>query len=106
MARRMSDADTLAAVRQLRAGLAAIGPLTGRQQDPFTVGAGLMREMDADYAGRLAKWERDAPKREAAERAMERAYAQRDAELRLAPGRRFPVLAALWADPPQPWRVW
>ncbi len=103
---------TPALLDQFRAGLrAAVSrPLTrppgAAYDDALGASLALAAEMDADYARKLRRWERDRPMREAAERAMQRANAQRAAELGRQPGGRVPVLAHLWANEPTPPKVW
>jgi len=97
-----------------RAGLRQLGPLTRPRgerhgtafDDALGASLALAAEMDAGYQRKLRRWERDRPKREAAERAMQRANAQRAAELGRQPAGRVPVLAALWAGEPTPPKVW
>jgi len=62
----------------------------------------LQEDMERDYARRLAKWERDAPRRALAEQAMRAADARRRAELGLGEPEPYRVAAALDWTRPQP----
>jgi hypothetical protein len=96
-AMRITDAEAARIIRQARAAMPSLRP-----RDPFKAALATCQDQEADYQRRLARWERDQPKRDAAERAHLAARERRRAE----PGQgrasrpvRVPVLAA-WADQP------
>lgn len=103
---RMSDAEARRLVPQLRA---ALGQFPLSPGDAFAAAfrrsAQLAEVAERDYAAKVAAWERDAPKRAAAEQAMRLAHERRAAQLGTRPGR-MPVLAALWSDRPARPEVW
>jgi hypothetical protein len=75
-------------------------------RDPWAREAAVVAEAEADHQARMAKWKADSPKRQAAVRAWEAAFARRRAELGLGPGEQVPVMAALWEDPPERPLIW
>jgi len=68
----------------------------------------IQARMDAMYAGRMEKWERDRPYREMAERAHKAALLRRAAELGEAAGDVTAAImnCALFEPPKPPRRIW
>jgi hypothetical protein len=64
----------------IRAAFAVLDPLKAGHDDPFKRAQAISAEMEADYQQKLARWERDAPKRAAALAAMEAAEERRRAQ--------------------------
>jgi hypothetical protein len=97
---------TPAELAEFRAALiGAFGPLTGRPGpgqgsalDRFTE---IQAGQDRDYAGKMRRWEADAPLRARAEQAMRLGHARRAAATGHVPGfAAGRVFNALWADQP------
>jgi hypothetical protein len=106
MGRTFSDREVSQLLPSIRAAFRAIDEAARPPAaDPFARAAELQRSMERDYQAKLAKWERDRPKREAAEAAMQRAHEQRAAQLGARPAR-GPVMAALWSNEPSRPQVW
>jgi len=103
MGHKFSDAEIRRLLPSMRAAFRAIDEAVS-PRNPWDI-SDLQRSMDADYQERLRKWEADAPKRAAAEAAMQRAHERRAAQLGTRPGR-MPVLASLWSNEPTPPQVW
>ena len=96
----LTDSQARALVPQVREGLrAALPPLTRHPGDAFAAAMATVAETEAAYARKVAEWERQAPEREAAQRAHQAAAARR--------GARVPVFAsaAPLARPEMP-RFW
>jgi hypothetical protein len=92
---------------QVRAAMLVIRDVVRGPRDAVEVFAEIDARMQADHRERVRRWERDAPMRERAERAMQLGYARRAAaESGTRSAGRVPVLAALWADEPQRPKVW
>jgi hypothetical protein len=102
----LTDSEARSLVPRVQAVLGALGPLKAPRSAgvdaALAAAAATAAEVEADYQRRLRKWERDAPKREAAERAMEAANRRRGR----ASSAPVPVLASAVFERPQRPVVW
>ena len=77
----LTDREIARAIGQFKAELGPLGPLTRRRGDAFAAAMATVAETEAAYARKVAEWERQAPKREAAQRAHQAAAARRGASV-------------------------